>query len=134
MDRLLIKGGTRQQGDVTISGAKNAALPILAGTLLASEPVTISNVPQLNDVATMLTLLQSMGVEVTLDDQMNVESNAGNVSKRLRSEWHKHRGMVRYFRRHIAPESPTVVRLIWPLVIWSHFLMAAPWYWLRNRS
>ncbi|MCH7853205.1 MAG: UDP-N-acetylglucosamine 1-carboxyvinyltransferase [Proteobacteria bacterium] len=82
MDKLLIKGGTRLVGDVTISGAKNAALPILAGALLASEPVTIANVPQLKDVATMCTLLQSMGVEVTSDGPMNVRVNAHNVSER----------------------------------------------------
>ncbi len=82
MDKLLIKGGTRLVGDVTISGAKNAALPILAGALLASEPVTIANVPQLKDVATMRTLLQSMGVEVTSDGPMNVRVNAHNVSER----------------------------------------------------
>ena len=82
MDKLLIKGGTRLVGDVTISGAKNAALPILAGALLASEPVPIANVPQLKDVATMCTLLQSMGVEVTSDGPMNVRVNAHNVSER----------------------------------------------------
>jgi len=82
LDKLLIKGGTRLVGDVTISGAKNAALPILAGALLASEPVTIANVPQLKDVATMRTLLQSMGVEVTSDGPMNVRVNAHNVSER----------------------------------------------------
>jgi UDP-N-acetylglucosamine 1-carboxyvinyltransferase len=105
LDRLLIKGGTRLQGDVTISGAKNAALPILAGTLLASEPVTISNVPQLNDVATMLTLLQSMGVEVTLDDKMNVESNAGNVSNR-RAPYE----LVKTMRASILVLGPLVAR------------------------
>ena len=82
MDKLLIKGGTRLVGDVTISGAKNAALPILAGALLASEPVTIANGPQLKDVATMCTLLQSMGVEVTSDGPMNVRVTAHNVSAR----------------------------------------------------
>src|SRR5688500_10125957 len=57
LDKLLITGGTRLEGELTISGAKNAALPILAGALLASEPVTISNVPHLKDVTTMITLL-----------------------------------------------------------------------------
>ena len=82
MDKLLIEGGARLNGDVTISGAKNAALPILAGTLLASEPVMVSNVPHLKDVTTMLSLLQMMGVQLTIDDQLNVEADASNVVRR----------------------------------------------------
>jgi UDP-N-acetylglucosamine 1-carboxyvinyltransferase len=82
MDKLLIEGGTRLSGSIDVSGAKNAALPILAGTLLASDTVRISNVPQLKDVATTITLLQSMGVEVTFDEKLNVEVNAGNVTER----------------------------------------------------
>jgi UDP-N-acetylglucosamine 1-carboxyvinyltransferase len=82
MDKLLIEGGTRLSGDVTISGAKNAALPILAGTLLASEPVTVSNVPHLKDVTTMLSLLQMMGVQLTVDDRLNVEADASSVDRR----------------------------------------------------
>ncbi len=80
MDKLLITGGTTLSGNVTISGAKNAALPILAGTLLATERVTIRNVPHLKDVTTMLSLLQMMGVQVTVDDHLSVEIDAGNVS------------------------------------------------------
>jgi len=82
MDKLLIKGGAVLAGDVSISGAKNASLPILAGTLLASEPVTVGNVPHLNDVATTFTLLQSMGVEVTFDDQQNVRVDSSQVIER----------------------------------------------------
>lgn len=82
MDKLLIEGGIRLSGSIDVSGAKNAALPILAGTLLASDSVRISNVPQLKDVATTITLLQSMGVEVTFDEKLNVEVNAGNVTER----------------------------------------------------
>jgi UDP-N-acetylglucosamine 1-carboxyvinyltransferase len=80
LDKLLITGGTTLSGNVTISGAKNAALPILAGTLLATEKVTIRNVPHLKDVTTMLSLLQMMGVQVTVDDHLSVEIDAGNVS------------------------------------------------------
>ncbi len=80
MDKLLISGGRRLEGSVTISGAKNAALPILAGTLLASKPVTVQNVPQLKDVATTLTLLQSMGAEATFDDRLNVEIDASELA------------------------------------------------------
>ena len=79
MDKLSITGGRQLEGTVTISGAKNAALPILAGTLLATEPVTISNVPHLKDVTTMLALLQIMGVQVTVDDRAGVEIDASNV-------------------------------------------------------
>ena len=82
MDKLLIEGGTTLSGNVTISGAKNAALPILAGTLLATEKVVVRNVPQLKDVTTMLSLLQMMGVEVTVDDHLTVEINASEVSSR----------------------------------------------------
>ncbi len=81
MDKLLITGGARLEGEITISGAKNAALPILAGTLLASEPVTVSNVPHLKDVTTMITLLQSMGVTVTFDDKLNVEVDVSEATE-----------------------------------------------------
>lgn len=82
LDKLLIKGGNRLAGEINVSGAKNAALPILAGTLLATEPVVIGNVPHLKDVATTITLLQSMGVKVTFDDRLNVEADARDVSVR----------------------------------------------------
>ena len=82
MDKLSITGGTELRGTVVISGAKNAALPILAGTLLATEPVTVSNVPHLKDVTTMLSLLQMMGVQVTVDDKAGVEIDARNVDRR----------------------------------------------------
>ncbi|MGY8794082.1 MAG: UDP-N-acetylglucosamine 1-carboxyvinyltransferase, partial [Woeseiales bacterium] len=82
MDKLLIKGGTPLNGAITISGAKNAALPVLAGSLLSSEPVVVRNVPQLNDVATMITLLQSMGVQATFDEKLDVEVDASCVTER----------------------------------------------------
>ena len=65
MDKLLIRGGRRLQGEVTISGAKNAALPELCAALLTAEPVTLANVPRLQDVNTALKLLRSMGVAAT---------------------------------------------------------------------
>ena len=80
MDKLLIEGGATLSGNVTISGAKNAALPILAGTLLATEKVVVSNVPHLKDVTTMLSLLQMMGVQVTVDDHLVVEIDASDVN------------------------------------------------------
>jgi UDP-N-acetylglucosamine 1-carboxyvinyltransferase len=82
VDKLLIQGGTSLSGTIDVSGAKNAALPILAGTLLATEPVTVSNVPQLKDVATTITLLQSMGVQVTFDEKLNVEVDSSAITNR----------------------------------------------------
>jgi len=79
MDRLQIQGGTPLEGEVRISGAKNAALPILAGALLAGEPVTIGNVPHLHDVTTMITLLGRMGVGVTVDEKMRVEVDSSSA-------------------------------------------------------
>jgi len=73
MDKLQIQGGARLDGDVRISGAKNAALPILAAALLPEEPVRIGNVPHLHDVTTMIALLGRLGARVTLDDGMHVE-------------------------------------------------------------
>ena len=105
MDKLLIKGGTPLNGTITVSGAKNAALPILAGTLLSAEPATIRNVPQLKDVATMITLLQSMGVEVTFDDKLNVEVNASNVTER-RAPY----DLVKTMRASILVLGPLVAR------------------------
>ena len=73
MDKLQIRGGVPLQGDVRISGAKNATLPILAGALLADGPVTIGNVPHLQDVTTMIELLGRMGASVTVDERMRIE-------------------------------------------------------------
>jgi UDP-N-acetylglucosamine 1-carboxyvinyltransferase len=82
LDKLLIEGDACLQGKVEISGAKNAALPILAATLLATEPVTVRNVPHLKDVTTTISLLQMMGVQITVDEQLNVEVDASNVDRR----------------------------------------------------
>jgi UDP-N-acetylglucosamine 1-carboxyvinyltransferase len=83
MDKLLIRGGLRLQGDVTISGAKNAALPDLCAALLSAEPVTLANVPQLQDVSTALKLLRNMGVvaERHADDGGLVTLDAGRIDK-----------------------------------------------------
>ncbi|MEL6869327.1 MAG: UDP-N-acetylglucosamine 1-carboxyvinyltransferase [Pseudomonadota bacterium] len=78
MDKLAISGGRRLHGNVQISGAKNATLPILAGTLLATEPVTVTNVPHLRDVTTMIALLQRMGAKATIGEQMSVAVEAGD--------------------------------------------------------
>ncbi|MBI2769570.1 MAG: UDP-N-acetylglucosamine 1-carboxyvinyltransferase [Burkholderiales bacterium] len=77
MDKLLIRGGKQLHGEVLISGAKNAALPELCATLLTSEPVTLKNVPRLQDVATMLTLIRNMGVQVerAADGTVRIDSS-----------------------------------------------------------
>jgi UDP-N-acetylglucosamine 1-carboxyvinyltransferase len=105
VDKLLIKGGTPLNGTITVSGAKNAALPILAGTLLSPDRVIVRNVPQLKDVATMITLLQSMGVQVTFDDKLNVESDASNVDDR-RAAYE----LVKTMRASILVLGPLVAR------------------------
>jgi len=105
LDKLLIEGGATLSGNVTISGAKNAALPILAGTLLASDPVTVSNVPHLKDVTTMLSLLQMMGAQVTVDDQLKVEIDARGVD-RLEAPYE----LVKTMRASILVLGPLVAR------------------------
>ncbi len=80
MDKLKIRGGKPLSGEVAISGAKNAALPILAGTLLADGPVTVTNVPHLNDITTTISLLGRMGVTVTIHETMGVEVNPNTIN------------------------------------------------------
>lgn len=76
MERLIIRGNIPLNGEIRISGAKNAALPILAASLLSSKPVQISNIPHLQDVTTIVTLLSQMGVKITLDERSNIEVDA----------------------------------------------------------
>lgn len=80
MDRLIIRGGQVLEGEIRISGAKNAALPILASALMIPGKVRFENLPHLNDVTTMLQLLGRMGVEVLLDDTGSVELDASGLS------------------------------------------------------
>lgn len=79
MDKLIVKGGAPLEGSVSISGAKNAALPVLAATLLADEPVAVGNVPHLNDVTTTMTLLRRMGVSLTVDENLDIEVDASTI-------------------------------------------------------
>jgi UDP-N-acetylglucosamine 1-carboxyvinyltransferase len=81
VDRLQIQGGVPLDGEIRISGAKNAALPILAAGLLAENPVLIGNVPHLHDVTTMIALLGHMGASVTVDDKMRVEVDASTTRR-----------------------------------------------------
>ncbi len=79
MDKLLITGGTPLSGEIRISGAKNAALPILISALVASEPVTISNIPHLHDITTTMELLGNMGVSLGIDEKLNIEVDCSTI-------------------------------------------------------
>ncbi len=81
MDKLLINGGTRLDGELRISGAKNAALPILAATLLSEHPVSVGNIPHLHDITTTMELLGQMGVQLTIDEKMNIEVDCSEIHK-----------------------------------------------------
>jgi UDP-N-acetylglucosamine 1-carboxyvinyltransferase len=83
LDKLEIFGGAPLTGEVRISGAKNAALPILAATLLAEGPVGLTNVPHLNDVTTTVKLLRRMGVEITFHDGVKLEIDASRIAECL---------------------------------------------------
>ncbi len=80
MDKLIINGGARLEGDVRISGAKNAVLPIMASTLLADSPVVIRNIPHLHDVTTTMELLGHMGVHLTVNEKMDIEVDTRSVN------------------------------------------------------
>ncbi len=80
MDKLIITGGARLDGEIRISGAKNAALPILVSTLLLDEPVTISNIPHLHDITTTMELLGNMGVGLIVDEKLNIEVDSSTIS------------------------------------------------------
>ena len=105
MDKLLITGGQRLSGDVRISGAKNAALPILAATLLAEEPVTVGNVPHLQDVTTTIRLLGHMGAQITVDDRMQVEVDASRITS-----YEAPYDLVKTMRASILVLGPTLSR------------------------
>jgi UDP-N-acetylglucosamine 1-carboxyvinyltransferase len=105
LDKLQIRGGVPLDGEVRISGAKNAALPILAGALLADGPVSIGNVPHLRDVTTMIELLGRMGVSVTVDERMRVE-----VDPRTTRETFAPYELVKTMRAAVLVLGPLVAR------------------------
>lgn len=104
MDKLLIQGGHRLSGDIDISGAKNAALPILCAGLLTADSVQLSNVPLLQDVATMLKLLRQMGLQVEQDGE-NVTLNGSGIDK-LEAPYE----MVKTMRASILVLGPLLTR------------------------
>ena len=80
MDKLVIQGGTRLDGEIWISGSKNAALPILFATLLTDEKVTLSNLPHLQDITTTIALLGALGVTISIDDSMQISVESGSLN------------------------------------------------------
>ena len=81
MDKLIIEGGVRLEGEIRIAGAKNSALPILAATLLTSDKVVVQNLPHLFDITTMLELLGCMGVQPVIDEKLNVEVDSSTIKQ-----------------------------------------------------
>jgi UDP-N-acetylglucosamine 1-carboxyvinyltransferase len=79
MDKLIITGGTPLHGEIRISGAKNAALPIIVSTLLSDDPVLVRNIPHLHDITTTMELLGRMGVTLTMDENMDVEVDPSTI-------------------------------------------------------
>lgn len=105
MDSLLIRGGQRLDGELRISGAKNAALPILAATLLADDPVVVGNLPHLHDITTMIELLGCMGVDLTIDEKMSIEVDASGVN-----DYAAPYELVKTMRASILVLGPTLTR------------------------
>ncbi|RPJ45653.1 MAG: UDP-N-acetylglucosamine 1-carboxyvinyltransferase [Betaproteobacteria bacterium] len=106
MDKLVIEGGVPLAGTVAISGAKNAALPILTAALLTDEPLLIDNVPHLRDVSTMLNLLMQMGVTTSLDEKGGVELRAASITKPVAPY-----ELVKTMRASVLVLGPLVARL-----------------------
>ena len=105
MDKLIITGGVRLDGEIRISGAKNSALPILAATLLGDEPVTICNLPHLHDITTMIELFGRMGIEPVIDEKLSVEVDARSI-KTLVAPYE----LVKTMRASILVLGPMVAR------------------------
>ena len=105
MDKLLIEGGTPLAGEIAISGAKNAALPILCACLLTAEPLHLTNVPRLRDIATMLRLIEQMGVAVTHDGANGVVLDSSGLSNPLAPY-----DMVKTMRASILVLGPLLAR------------------------
>ena len=105
MDKLMIHGGVTLNGEIRISGAKNAVLPILAASILTDEPVLIKNVPHLRDVTTMMELLGSMGAELIVDDHMGIEIKTHRIE-----EYEAPYELVKTMRASIVVLGPLLAR------------------------
>ena len=106
MDKLVIEGGVPLSGEIDISGAKNATLPILCAALLTAEPLRVQNVPHLHDVTTMLSLLMQMGVSISLDEKLGVELCAAELTNPVAPY-----EMVKTMRASVLVLGPLVARL-----------------------
>ncbi len=106
MDKLVIEGGVPLSGTVAISGAKNAALPILTAALLTDEPLVVENLPHLRDVSTMLNLLMQMGVTTSLDEKGGVELRAAKITDPVAPY-----ELVKTMRASVLVLGPLVARL-----------------------
>ena len=82
MEKLLIKGGTSLKGEISCSGAKNAALPMIAATILSDEDIILKNLPYLQDITTMFELLGSMGADIILNENMNFTIATNNLKEK----------------------------------------------------
>ncbi len=105
LNKLIIQGGTRLDGEIRISGAKNAVLPILAGTLLADSPAIIENVPHLHDVTTTVELLGCMGVQVMIDEKLSIEVDCSTITNQI-APYH----LVKTMRSSILVLGPLLAR------------------------
>ncbi len=105
MNKLLIQGGTRLDGEIRISGAKNAVLPILAATLLADGPAVVENVPHLHDVTTTVELLGCMGVQVVIDEKLSIEVDCSTIENYI-APYH----LVKTMRSSILVLGPLLAR------------------------
>ena len=105
MDKLIITGGKKLSGELRISGAKNSALPILAATLLSKTPVSIGNIPHLHDITTTMELLGRMGVQLVVDEKMNIEVDTSTI-KNFEAPYE----LVRTMRASILVLGPLLAR------------------------
>ena len=105
MDKLVIEGGAPLRGEVRVSGAKNAALPLMCAALLAEEPLYLANAPHLRDVSTMIRLLAGMGVEASLDDKLGIVLRAARIAEPVAAY-----DMVKTMRASILVLGPLLAR------------------------
>jgi UDP-N-acetylglucosamine 1-carboxyvinyltransferase len=105
MEKLIIQGSIPLNGEIRISGAKNAALPILAASLLSDSPIHLSNIPHLHDVTTIVSLLGQMGVHITLNERSHIEINANQLNS-----FHAPYELVRTMRASVLVLGPLLSR------------------------
>ena len=105
MDKLIATGGIPLQGEIRISGAKNAALPLMIASLLTEEPLTISNIPHLHDITTTMELLGQLGVNLQVDEKLSIEASARDVTSVMAPY-----ELVRTMRAAILVLGPLVAR------------------------